>query len=156
MRRTHGEFAKLADHLIATYPECIIPAVPPSVTSYGAGSEEDERITRDAMQHWFNIVLAKPPIVPDDEVRYFIESDFGYSPMVDKGNPTSGLKRRAIKAQGPPPEQTPELAAARSAIKQFYLDAEKTHGKLDKVMRHRRREPFPWCFYLLTAIRSQP
>jgi hypothetical protein len=42
VRRTHSEFTKLADHLISSNPEAFVPAVPPAVTSAGAGTEEDE------------------------------------------------------------------------------------------------------------------
>ena len=50
--RTHSEFIKLADHLISSNPEAIVPAVPPSLTSAGAGTDEDEARVKNSIQRW--------------------------------------------------------------------------------------------------------
>ncbi len=58
VRRLHSEFVKLADHLISANPEALVPAVPPAVTSAGAGTDEDETRVKAQMQRWFNYVCS--------------------------------------------------------------------------------------------------
>lgn len=71
---------------------------------------------------------------------FFVESDFGYSPVVRRKQPATGVRRKVIKQFAPPPDDTPELAAARPVVKAFYLGTMEAEQKLEKVVKHRRSE----------------
>ncbi|TVY19674.1 Vacuolar protein sorting-associated protein 17 [Lachnellula arida] len=138
VRRTHSEFIKLADHLISSNPEAIVPAVPPALTSAGAGTDEDEARVKASLQRWFNYVCTNEVLMRDDEMVLFVESDFGYSPMLKRKQPATGVRRRVIKQFAPPPDDTPELQNARPIVKLFYLDAMDAGHKVDKLVKARR------------------
>lgn len=138
VRRTHGEFKKLADHLISANPEAMIPAVPAAVTSAGAGTEENEVRVRYNMQRWLNVVCANEILMHDDEMVFFVESDFGYSPVVRLKQPAVGVRRKYLKQFAPPPDHTPELYEARPIVKMFYLGAMDAGQKTEKLVRSRR------------------
>ncbi|KAF8467418.1 Vps5 C terminal like-domain-containing protein [Kalaharituber pfeilii] len=124
VRRTHPEFTKLAEHLISNNPECFVPA-------------DDARV-RGLMQRWLNYVCGNEVLMRDEEMILFIESDSGYSPVVRKKQPATGVRRRVIKQFAPPPDDTPELADARPIVKAFYLGTMETAHKVDKVVKTRR------------------
>ncbi|KAI8961630.1 vacuolar protein sorting-associated protein Vps17 [Daldinia sp. FL1419] len=138
VRRLHSEFVKLAEHLISANPEAFVPAVPPSVTSAGAGTDEDETRVKALMQRWFNYVCSNEVLMRDDEMVLFVESDFGYSPMVKKKQPATGVRRKLLKQFAPPPDDTPELAEARPIVKLFYLGSMDAGHKVDKLVKSRR------------------
>ncbi|BFZ57501.1 Vacuolar protein sorting-associated protein 17 [Savitreella phatthalungensis] len=138
VRRTHHELEKLCDHLIHENAECIVPALYPNVTSYGAGTEEDERTLKYNMQHWLDLVCSNPILIRDPELVHFVESDVGWSPMHSRGKPFSGPKRRAIKQFAPPPDDTAELVDARPIAKGVYLLASDVHSKLNRESKARR------------------
>ncbi|KAL2024604.1 hypothetical protein VTK56DRAFT_7647 [Thermocarpiscus australiensis] len=138
VRRLHSEFIKLAEHLISANPEAIVPAVPPPLTSAGAGTEEDEIRVKALMQRWFNYVCSNEVLMRDDEMVLFVESDFGYSPMVKKKQPATGVRRKILKQFAPPPDDTPELQEARPIVKLFYLGAMDAGHKVDKLVKSRR------------------
>jgi len=138
VRRLHSEFVKLGEHLISACPEAIVPAVPPATTSAGAGTEEDEARLKASLQRWLTIVCSSDMLMRDEEMVFFVESDFGYSPVVRRKQPATGVRRKVIKQFAPPPDDTPELAAARPIVKTFYLGTMETEQKLEKVVKHRR------------------
>ncbi|KAJ4294783.1 Vacuolar protein sorting-associated protein 17 [Collariella sp. IMI 366227] len=138
VRRLHSEFIKLAEHLISANPEAIVPTVPPALTSAGAGTEEDEIRVKALMQRWLNYVCSNEVLMRDDEVVLFVESDFGYSPMVKKKQPATGVRRKILKQFAPPPDDTPELQEARPIVKLFYLGAMDAGHKVDKLVKSRR------------------
>ncbi|AEO70875.1 uncharacterized protein THITE_2122709 [Thermothielavioides terrestris NRRL 8126] len=138
VRRLHSEFIKLAEHLISANPDAIVPAVPPALTSAGAGTEEDEVRVKALMQRWFNYVCSNEVLMRDDEMVLFVESDFGYSPMVKKKQPATGVRRKILKQFAPPPDDTPELQEARPVVKLFYLGAMDAGHKVDKLVKSRR------------------
>ncbi|KAI0840877.1 vacuolar protein sorting-associated protein Vps17 [Hypoxylon sp. FL0890] len=138
VRRLHSEFVKLAEHLISANPDAIVPAVPPSVTSAGAGTDEDETRVKALMQRWFNYVCSNEVLMRDDEMVLFVESDFGYSPMVKKKQPATGVRRKLLKQFAPPPDATPELAEARPIVKLFYLGSMDAGHKVDRLVKSRR------------------
>lgn len=98
VRRTHSEFIKLADHLISSNPDAIVPAVPPALTSAGAGTDEDEARVKAAIQRWINYVFGNEVLMHDEEMILFVESDFGYSPMVKRRQPATGVRRKCMYA----------------------------------------------------------
>ncbi|KAH6111801.1 protein sorting-associated protein 17 [Parastagonospora nodorum] len=138
VRRLHSEFVKLGEHLISACPEAIVPAVPPATTSAGAGTDEDEARLKASLQRWLNIVCANDILIRDEEMVFFVESDFGYSPVVRRKQPATGVRRKVIKQFAPPPDDTPELAAARPIVKAFYLGTMEAEQKLEKVVKQRR------------------
>ncbi|KND87897.1 Vacuolar protein sorting-associated protein 17 [Tolypocladium ophioglossoides CBS 100239] len=138
VRRLHSEFVKLGEHLISANPEALVPAVPPPVTAAGAGTDEDETRVKAMMQRWFNYVCSNEVLVRDDEVVLFVESDFGYSPLVKMKQPATGVRRKILKQFAPPPDDTPELADARPAVKLFYLGTMDAGHKVDKMVKARR------------------
>lgn len=138
MRRTHSEFVKLGEHLMSACPEAMVPAVPPPVTAAGAGTEEDENRVKTNMQRWLNVVCSNEVLMRDEEMVFFVESDFGYSPVVRRKQPATGMRRKMIKQFAPPPDDTPELADARPIVKLFYLGTMDAEQKVDKVVKARR------------------
>ncbi|PGH20347.1 hypothetical protein AJ80_03615 [Polytolypa hystricis UAMH7299] len=138
VRRTHSEFVKLADYLISSHPEAIIPAVPPPLTPAGAGTDEDEIRVKASMQRWLNYVCGNDAVMHDDEMILFVESDFGYSPLVRLKQPATGVRRKVLKQFAPPPDDTPELQDARPVVKLLYLGTMETGQKVDKVVKARR------------------
>ncbi|KAK5653903.1 hypothetical protein OQA88_7828 [Cercophora sp. LCS_1] len=138
VRRLHSEFIKLAEHLISANPEAIVPAVPPALTSAGAGTEEDEIRVKALMQRWLNYVCSSDVLIRDEEMQLFVESDFGYSPVVKKKQPATGVRRKILKQFAPPPDDTPELQDARPIVKLFYLGAMDAGHKVDKLVKSRR------------------
>ncbi|MCJ1308018.1 Vacuolar protein sorting-associated protein 17 [Agyrium rufum] len=138
VRRTHAEFIKLADHLISSNPEAMVPAVPSALTSAGAGTDEDEARVKVSMQRWLNAVCGNDVLMRDDEMIFFVESDFGYSPVVRMKQPATGVRRKVLKQFAPPPDDTPELHEARPVVKLFYLGTMETGQKVDKVVKARR------------------
>ena len=138
IRRTHSEFAKLADHLISSNPEAFVPAVPPPLTAAGAGTAEDEVRVKGSMQRWLNYVCGNDVLMRDEEMILFVESDFGYSPVVRMKQPATGVRRRVLKQFAPPPDDTPELHEARPIVKLFYLGTMDTAQKVDRVVKARK------------------
>ncbi|KAL8828322.1 MAG: hypothetical protein Q9170_006651 [Blastenia crenularia] len=136
--RTHSEFAKLADHLISANPEAFVPALPPSLTSAGVGTAEDEARVKASIQRWLNYVCGNEVLMRDEEMVFFVESDSGYSPVIRMKQPATGVRRKVIKQFAPPPDDTPELHDARPIVKQFYLGTMETAQKVDKVVKCRR------------------
>ena len=90
------------------------------------------------MQRWLNTVCGNDVLMRDDEMIFFVESDFGYSPVVRMKQPATGVRRRVIKQFAPPPDDTPELHEARPVVKLFYLGTMETGQKMDKMVRARR------------------
>lgn len=115
-----------------------MPAVPPPVTSAGVGTDEDEARVKASMQKWLNVVCGNEVLIRDDEMIFFVESDFGYSPVVRRKQPATGVRRKYIKQFAPPPDDTPELAEARPIVKLFYLQTMEAGQKIDKVVKSRR------------------
>lgn len=90
------------------------------------------------MQRWFNVVCANDVLIRDEEMMFFVESDFGYSPMVRRKQPATGVRRKVLKQFAPPPDDTPELQEARPVVKTFYLNAMDAQQKMERVVKARR------------------
>lgn len=145
---------KLADHLISSNPEALVPAVPPPLTPAGAGTDEDEIRVKASMQRWMNYVFGNEVLIHDDEIVLFVESDFGYSPVVKMKQPATGVRRKVLKQFAPPPDDTPELQNARPVVKMFYLGSLDASQKLERVVKARRGRFFAMvsrCFLLISA-----
>ena len=129
---------KLAEHLISANPDALVPAVPPALASAGAGTDEDETRVKALVQRWLNYVCSSEVLMKDDEMILFVESDFGYSPMVKRKQPATGVRRKLLKQFAPPPDDTPELSDARPIVKLFYLGSMDAGHKVDKLVKSRR------------------
>ncbi|GIZ45421.1 hypothetical protein CKM354_000858800 [Cercospora kikuchii] len=138
IRRKHSEFQKLGAHLIASNPEALVPAVPPGSSSAGMGTDEDEKITKKALQRWLDVICSNDVLMRDEEMVFFVESDFGYSPVVRKKQAATGMRRKVLKQFAPPPDDTPELLESRPIVKAFYLGSMDAQQKVDKVVKSRR------------------
>ncbi|WWC67336.1 uncharacterized protein I206_101244 [Kwoniella pini CBS 10737] len=80
IQRTYIEFQKFSEQVQLCCPQTIIPALPLPSTS-ALTDEEDDRLVRIALQRWFTRICEDPILIKDDELRSFIESDFGYTPV---------------------------------------------------------------------------
>ena len=128
-----------------------MPAVPSPLTAAGAGTDEDEVRVKTSMQKWLNVVCGNSVLMRDEEMVFFIESDFGYSPVVRRKQPATGVRRKYIKQFAPPPDDTPELLEARPIVKSFYLGTMETGQKVDKVVKSRRcKQPYATPSSVLT------
>lgn len=103
------------------------------------GTDEDEVRTKTNMQRWLNVVCSNDVLMRDEEMVFFVESDFGYSPVVRKRQPATGVRRKVLKQFAPPPDDTPELLESRPVVKAFYLGSMDGQQKIDRVVRHRRQ-----------------
>ncbi|WVR03071.1 hypothetical protein IAU60_000060 [Kwoniella sp. DSM 27419] len=95
MQRSYVEFQRFAEQAQLCCPQTIIPALPlPS--SSAVTDEEDDRLVRIALQRWFTRICEDDVLMRDDELRAFIESDFGYQPVP----PPSARKSSGASATG--------------------------------------------------------
>lgn len=131
-----------------------MPAVPPALTSAGAGTDEDEARVKASLQRWLNVVCSNPVLMRDDEMVLFVESDFGYSPMVKRKQPATGVRRKVIKQFAPPPDDCGELADARPVVKAFYLGCMDAGHKVDRLVKARKgRFPPPSLHFLHLLVK---
>ncbi|KAK9325720.1 hypothetical protein V1517DRAFT_313261 [Lipomyces orientalis] len=138
IRRTYSEFLKLFKHLSTANPECFVPTVPLDTTFAGPGTDEDEYRIKVNFQKWLDRVTSNQVLMRDEEMMYFIESDFGYSPMTKRKAPATGLRRKAIKQLAAPPDDCQELVEFRPLAKRFYLMSDDVRTRLEKVSKIRK------------------
>ena len=97
------------------------------------------------MQRWLNYVCSNEVLKRDEEMIFFVESDFGYSPVVRRKQPATGVRRKVLKQFAPPPDDTPELHETRPIVKLFYLGTMDAGQKVDKVVKSRKGIHSPNC-----------
>lgn len=90
---------------------------------YGVSSRLDDRLVRIALQRWFTRVCEDPVVQRDDELRLFIESDFGVRGCYDAW-------RQANRQYNPSPPPSARRPASASASATNVLSA-----ALSKVVR---------------------
>lgn len=78
--RAYKEFLLFHESLTANNPHTIVPPVPFPNTS-APNSADDDRLVASAFQQFFDRLLLNPFLKNDNELRAFIESDFGYTPQ---------------------------------------------------------------------------
>lgn len=76
--RTYNEFMLLHGALSANHPEAILPALPLPQTS-ATNEEEEDRFLKGVFQKFMDRVTRDRSVIQDDELRSFIEADFGVS-----------------------------------------------------------------------------
>ncbi|OXG96290.1 vacuolar protein sorting-associated protein vps17 [Cryptococcus neoformans A2-102-5] len=118
MQRSYVEFQRFAEQLSLVCPQTIIPALPLPSTS-ASTDEEDDRLVRIALQRWFSRVCEDPVLMRQDEVRSFIESNFGYSPIpppTAKRSQTNVLSALTKVVRRGPLDEDDELSSAKIAL----------------------------------------
>ncbi|KAI0254851.1 Vps5 C terminal like-domain-containing protein [Lactifluus subvellereus] len=132
--RSYLEFQQLYDALTHNNPQTIVPALPLAQTS-APTDEEDDRLVKIMLQRWFTRVCEDMILVYDEELRSFIENDFGYQPTPRPKRKTSSgfsLIRRHV------PDEDEELQRARFELTKMegqFFDAAKA---LDRVSLTRK------------------
>ena len=145
--RSYVEFQQLYDALTHNNPQTIVPALPLAQTS-APTDEEDDRLVKIMLQRWFTRVCEDMILVYDEELRSFVESDFGYQPTPRPKRKTSSgfsLVRRRV------PDEDEELQRARFELTRMegqFFDAAKA---LDRVSLTRKCKspsvlPLAACF----------
>lgn len=132
--RSYVEFQQLYDALTHNNPQTIVPALPLAQTS-APTDEEDDRLVKIMLQRWFTRTCEDMILVYDEELRSFVESDFGYQPTPRPKRKTSSgfsLVRRRV------PDEDEELQRARFELTRMegqFFDAAKA---LDRVSLTRK------------------
>lgn len=141
IRRTHGEFVALFEHLNGANAECFVPAVPalPSGSIGNSNNTHAAEQARKVMQTWLDRVCGDPILCRDDEMRFFVEADFGYSPNVKRRPPATGLKRKAMKQWAPPLDDNAELRDFRPVVKALYNTGSDTVSKYERQCKIERQ-----------------
>lgn len=132
--RSYVEFQRFAEQITYSNPQTIVPALPLAQTS-APTDEEDDRLVKVMLQRWFTRISEDVILMRDEEMRSFIESDFGYQPTVRAKRKTSSgfslLKRGA-------PDEDEELITARLELTRLegeFFDAAKAVDKLSRARK---------------------
>ncbi|KAI0353032.1 hypothetical protein OH77DRAFT_1427802 [Trametes cingulata] len=132
--RSYVEFQQFYEAIIQNNPQTIVPALPLARTS-APTDEEDDRLVKIMLQRWLTRICEDPILIHEEEVRSFIESDFGYQPTPNTRKKASGgfsLIRRGV------PDEDEELQRARFELTKLeaqFFDAAKA---IDKLARARK------------------
>lgn len=112
-----------------------MPALPLAQTS-APTDEEDDRLVKIMLQRWFTRICEDPFLMRDEEMRSFIESDFGYQPTPRSTRRKTGsgfsLLRRGV------PDEDETLQKARFELTKLeaqFFDAAKAVDKLSRVRK---------------------
>ncbi|KAH7585879.1 PX domain [Nakaseomyces glabratus] len=139
VRKSLDEFRNLFKYLNATLSESFIPSLPAPFTNYGINTKEDYKKTVNNFQVWFFRLCANPLIIRNEELAFFIESDFDtYYPVNQYKSPVSGLKRKTMKQFAPPYDEYTELAEFRPLVKSIYSICDSIQERLLKASRARK------------------
>lgn len=129
MSRSYLEFQQFYDSIVHSNPQTIIPALPLAQTS-APTDEEDDRLVKIMLQRWITRVCEDPILVHDEDVRSFIESDFGYQPTPRPRRKTTtgfGIIRRGV------PDEDEELQRARFELTKLEGQFFETAKSVDKL-----------------------
>ena len=83
--RTYAEFSSLHAALSANHPETILPALPLPQTS-ATSEEEEDRFLKGIFQRFMDRITKDKALILDDELRGFVEADFGVRLPSRRGN----------------------------------------------------------------------
>ncbi|CEL63672.1 Vacuolar protein sorting-associated protein 17 OS=Schizosaccharomyces pombe (strain 972 / ATCC 24843) GN=vps17 PE=3 SV=1 [Rhizoctonia solani AG-1 IB] len=132
--RSYAEFQRFAEQISYCTPQTIVPALPLPQTS-APSDEEDDRLVKVGLQRWFTRVCEDPVLMREDEVRSFIESDFGYQPTPRPRRRTGSgfsLMKRNV------PDEDEDLMSARLELTRLevqFFDAAKAIDRLSKARK---------------------
>jgi hypothetical protein len=127
--RSFLEFQQFYESIVQNNPQTIIPALPLAQTS-APTDEEDDRLVKIMLQRWITRVCDDPILANDEDVRAFIENDFGYQPTPrprKKASSGFSLIRRHV------PDEDEDLQRARFELTKLegqFFDAAKAVDKL--------------------------
>lgn len=139
LKKTYWEFNSLFKYLNGALPETFVPALPIPSTNYGINNQEDHNKTVNNFQRWFDRVCEDPLVIRNEEVAFFVESDFNtYTPINKSKLPASGLKRKTLKQLAPPYDEVVELAEFRPLVKSVHHAAQDIQAKLVKLNKLRK------------------
>lgn len=134
--RSYYEFQQFYEAIVQSNPQTIAPALPLAQTS-APTDEEDDRLVKIMLQRWLTRICEDPILISEEEVRSFVESDFGYQPAPNtrrKASSGFSLIRRGV------PDEDEMLQKARFELTKLegqFFDAAKA---IDKLSRARRSE----------------
>ncbi|GJN88144.1 hypothetical protein Rhopal_001100-T1 [Rhodotorula paludigena] len=131
--RSYAEFGNLVSALSVTCPQSIVPALPLQQTS-AATDEEDDRLIKSAFQKWVVRLTSDPAVIRDEEMRSFIESDFGYQARARKKSSTPFFSRSSRL----PGELDDPLTAAKISMARLETAFNDSAKVVDKVSKTRR------------------
>ncbi|OSD04644.1 hypothetical protein PYCCODRAFT_1363818 [Trametes coccinea BRFM310] len=132
--RSYVEFQQFYEAIIQNNPQTIVPALPLPRTS-APTDEEDDRLVKIMLQRWLTRICEDPILIHEEELRSFVESDFGYQPTPNTRKKAGGgfsLIRRGV------PDEDEELQRARFELTKLeaqFFDAAKA---IDKLARARK------------------
>ncbi|KAK7470393.1 Vacuolar protein sorting-associated protein 17 [Stygiomarasmius scandens] len=132
--RSYFEFQQFYDTIVHSNPQTIVPALPLAQTS-APTDEEDDRLVRIMLQRWVTRVCDDPILLHDEDLRSFIESDFGYQPTPRPRRKTSSgfsLIRRNV------PDEDEELQKARFELTKLEGQFFETAKAVDKLAISRK------------------
>ncbi|KAJ7682544.1 Vps5 C terminal like-domain-containing protein [Mycena polygramma] len=127
--RSYLEFQQFYDSVVHSNPQTIVPALPLAQTS-APTDEEDDRLVKIMLQRWITRVCEDPILLHDEDLRAFIENDFGYQPTPRPRRKTTssfGIMRRGV------PDEDEDLQRARFELTKLegqFFDTAKAVDKL--------------------------
>ena len=127
--RSYFEFQQFYDAIVQNNPQTIVPALPLAQSS-APTDDEDDRLVKIMLQRWITRVCEDPILVNDEDVRSFIESDFGYQPTPKPKRKSSAgfsLIRRGV------PDEDEELQRARFELTKLEGHFFETAKAVDKL-----------------------
>ncbi|EAU84670.1 vacuolar protein sorting-associated protein vps17 [Coprinopsis cinerea okayama7 len=127
--RSYLEFQQFYEAIVQSNPQTIIPALPLAQTS-APTDEEDDRLVKIMLQRWFTRVCEDQILLSDEDLRSFIESDFGYQPTPRPRRKTSSgftLIRRNV------PDEDEELQRARFELTKLETQFFETAKAVDRL-----------------------
>ncbi|KXN87976.1 Vacuolar protein sorting-associated protein 17 [Leucoagaricus sp. SymC.cos] len=127
--RSYLEFQQFYESIVQNNPQTIVGALPLAQTS-APTDEEDDRLVKIMLQRWITRVCEDRILFNDEDVRAFIENDFGYQPTPrprKKASSGFSLIRRHV------PDEDEDLQRARFELTKLegqFFDAAKAVDKL--------------------------
>lgn len=137
IRRTYSEVVKFNQYLNVSNVEVFVPVIPLPQTSYPTGGEDEDKQLLYLWQEWLDRIAGNPILVTDEEMVFFIESDFGYSVINSQRRSAvaSGLIRKTLKQLAAPYDPFEDLAAFRPLVKSTYVTCQKLHKILEQSQK---------------------
>ena len=145
MSRSYFECQQFYDSIIHNNPQTIVPALPLAQTS-APTDEEDDRLVKIMLQRWLSRICENPILLHDEDVRSFIESDFGYQPLPRprrKGSSAFGLMRRGV------PDEDEELQRARFELTKLETQFFDVAKAIDNLAIARKCKPYQFILKVL-------
>ncbi|KAI9146000.1 Vps5 C terminal like-domain-containing protein [Paraphysoderma sedebokerense] len=96
--RSHEDFARLHSYYLKSYPDCIIPVLPPSRTTV-INPDQESKKTSVAISEWLKAIAGHPVLVRDEgTILFFTDKNAFYPPAKSSThtNPNWGSKFKAL------------------------------------------------------------